>query len=169
MYGMDLNPVKSCPLRMEGSLTELTHDSMDLVHTDLPAGLVQPAMRDGRRRNGRNIAYVGRNRDTAEATAQLQEDLAAVSVYTFCHLPACLDKIDRLVQRVRYSGWILFLHNLVKESDSGDDQPRPAFGALHIIVDPALIPASVGVGKTERSHRSHCETVLQSDASHFYR
>ena len=54
--GVDLDAVEAGALRVEGTLAEAGYDSVDLVHRERSAHLVDPAVRDGRCRDGRELA-----------------------------------------------------------------------------------------------------------------
>ena len=84
---VDLHTVKASPLGVESAVAELLDNVMDLIHSQLPADLVQPSVHDGGGGHRGILAQVGGDGHAAEATGHLQPDLGAIGVDALGHLP----------------------------------------------------------------------------------
>ena len=63
----------------------------------------------------------------------------------------------------------LGLHLAVGKGDAGDDQAGAALGALGVIVDSALVEASLGIGQPQRPHGRHGKAVFDGEGTDLYR
>lgn len=150
VHRVNLHAVKPGALGIVGALAEALNNGVNLIHGQGTAGLVQPAVGDRRGRDRRKLAEICRNRDAAEAAGHLQKDLAAVGVDAFGHLPACPDKMHGVVCAVRAVGHGLHFHRAVGKRDAVMIRPVPAFGALGVVINAALVKAALRVRQSER-------------------
>ena len=161
--GVDLDAVETGPFGVVSAEAEGLDNLVDFVDGQRPAGLIQPAVGDGRRGDGGILAEVGGDGDPAETGGHLEEDFRAVGVDPFGHLPGGAGKVDRVPGGGRTVGHPVFLDLVVDKGDAGDNQPGSAFGPLGVVVDAPLVKPAVGVAEAQRPHRRHRKTVFQGD------
>ena len=165
MDGVDLHAVKSCPLSVVSSLAEAADQGVDLLHGQLPAYLVQPAVLDGRGGHRRKLPQIGGDGHPAEAAGHLQKNLRVISVDPLRHLPGGTHKLDRVVSGVGAVWHAVLLNLVVHKGNAGEDQPNATFRPGSVVVDPPLVKAPLCVSQAKRAHRRHGKAVFECKRS----
>ena len=169
MDSMNLHTVKASSFGIVGTVSKRFHNTLNFVHGQRPAHLIQPPVRNGGRGNRRKLSEIGWNRHPSKARRHHKKHLTSICVYPFRHFPGSSYKMNRIIGRIGTVGHALSFDLTVRKSNAGNNQSGSPFGPLRIIINSPLIKSALSISQTQRSHRCHGKSIFQLHTPNLHR